>query len=106
MTSVLPVWRRYADPVTSPPAAPSNVIFIVERSAGRPGRAGFYTTASSRQVIHRVGQLERAFRVAAIQIALLVAQAQHDRIPLLRELASLRRFEIDRALERGAVRLQ
>jgi hypothetical protein len=51
------------------------------------------------QKIHRVRQLEHPLSVAALQVALLIAHAENDRIPALRDSLSLRRFEVDRACE-------
>src|SRR5262249_875362 len=51
-------------------------------------------TFTSGQKIDWVGQLERPFRVAARQIALLVAHAEHDRVSLVGDLTPLGRLEV------------
>src|SRR5262245_19207795 len=59
-----------------------------------------------RQVIHRIGKLERAFREAAREIAVLIAETEKDRVALFRDLAALGGLEIRRARERLAGREQ
>ena len=53
--------------------------------------------AQSRQVVNGVGQFERPLRVAAVQVAVLVSNAEDDRVSLFGNLATFRCFEIGRA---------
>src|SRR5262245_16198520 len=63
-------------------------------------------TCYSRQEVDGVGELEGPFRVAASEVALLIAHRQKNGVALLGELAPLRSLEIDGALEQRALGLQ
>src|SRR5215471_7275287 len=60
MTFASRVWTRYDEPVTSPPAAPSNRIFIAVNShAARCGVPMQFRQASRRCMVCRVLTLDR-----------------------------------------------
>src|SRR5215475_15021216 len=82
------------------------------RARPRPGttparrlRARDDLGARSGQDVDRIRQLEGALGEAAGEIALLVAQAEQDRVALLGDLAPLGRLEVDGAVEVRALGL-
>ena len=50
--------------------------------------------ASLGKVVHRIWQFESPLGIAAGKVPLLIAETQKNRVTLLTELASFRRFEV------------